>query len=145
MLPISESAEDFVSLLAFQHSHPSLPELCSAFLHFLSHSLSDVVLCSTLFVSFHNGVSGFLFSMSSLSTSREFLRHICQGMCLPWSPWTPSRPLHCLSLSRTKSLSLSFYCLQHDWVDSLNPKQASLLSMMGKHLSFPIVTTSLLR
>lgn len=99
MLPTSESAEAFVSLLAFQHSHPSVPELCSALLLFPSHSLSDVVLCSTLFVSFHNGVPGFLFSMSSLSTSREFLRHIWKGMCLPCSPWTPRKPLHCLSLS----------------------------------------------
>lgn len=107
MLPISESAEDFVSLLAFQHSHPSVPELCSALLLFPSHSLSDVVLHSALFVSFHSGVPGFLFSMSSLSTSREFLRHICQDMCLPCSPWTPIKLLYCLCLSWIKSLSIS--------------------------------------
>lgn len=44
MLPTSESAEDFVSLLAFQQTYPSVPELCSAFLHFPSHSLSVVAL-----------------------------------------------------------------------------------------------------
>lgn len=44
MLPTSESAEDFVSLLASQHSHPSVPELCSALLHFPSLFLSAVVL-----------------------------------------------------------------------------------------------------
>lgn len=33
MLPISESEEDFMSLLDFQHSHPYVPELCSVFLH----------------------------------------------------------------------------------------------------------------
>lgn len=47
-------------------------------------------------------------------------------------PLDSSKPLHCLSLSLSWTRSLSLYCLQHDWVDSLNPKQASLPSMMGE-------------
>lgn len=139
VLPVSESGEDFMSLPDFQHSHPCVPELCSVFLHV--PSALRCWLCSIPFVSFHNGVPGFLFSISSPSTSRDFLRHICQGMFLPCSPWTPAS-LSTGFLFLESSLCLCFFTvcrvtgltawiqnklLHPAWWGSTSPSPLSLL------------------
>ena len=144
MLPTSKSAEGFITLPAFHHSAPSVPEMQFPFLLSITFPRSCNADCAQCpLPPLTPGVFGYLFSTSSLNVSRDGPRQtaLCKGKCLRCSPWTPAS-LSCVFLLLEPGLCQSLYILQHCWVDSLNPKRAFLPSVMGKHLSFPIVTTS---